>query len=316
MHKLLLFLLIFSFGCLAENHQIAPESSPTERPVEATVPNATASVSQFLSQEVGKALINNQGDIKKAIQSLTGSTHEEAEKALGEALGVIKDKIPQVTIVVEDKPALQEGEMKFIADVLTDAKWKENASLSQFVKDNPAIFCAYSQTPEGDFKRTCINVTELASKIMDRVAAGDLSGITQAVSEVKDTAIYEETIDFEQYENVWAGKSPDEVYEWSLKKLEQIPIESKAINVLGKALALRNGFVKAITDSDFEKANEYQEKMRNFRDEQLEQEFNFEKKTDNLQRNITVSGLSSKELSSRIERAKESSNTWWWWKKR
>ena len=25
-------------------------------------------------------------------QSLTGSTHEEAEKALGEALGVIKDK--------------------------------------------------------------------------------------------------------------------------------------------------------------------------------------------------------------------------------
>jgi hypothetical protein len=316
MHKLLLFLLIFSFGCLAENHQIAPESSPTERPVEATVPNATASVSQFLSQEVGKALINNQGDIKKAIQSLTGSTHEEAEKALGEALGVIKDKVPQVTIVVEDKPALQEGEMKFIADVLTDAKWKENASLSQFLKDNPAIFCAYSQTPEGDFKRTCINVTELASKIMDRVAAGDLSGITQAVSEVKDTAIYEEIIDFEQYENVWAGKSPDEVYEWSLKKLEQIPIESKAINVLGKALALRNGFVKAITDSDLEKAIEYEEKMRNFRDEQLEQQFNFEKKTDNLQRNITVSGLSSKELSSRIERAKESSNTWWWWKKR
>jgi hypothetical protein len=218
--------------------------------------------------------------------------------------------------VVEDKPALQEGEMKFIADVLTDAKWKENASLSQFLKDNPAIFCVYSQTPEGDFKRTCINVTELASKIMDRVAAGDLSGITQAVSEVKDTAIYEEIIDFEQYENVWAGKSPDEVYEWSLKKLEQIPIESKAINVLGKALALRNGFVKAITDSDFEKANEYEEKMRNFRDEQLEQQFNFEKKTDNLQRNITVSGLSSKELSSRIERAKESSNTWWWWKKR
>jgi hypothetical protein len=316
MHKLLLFLLIFSFGCLAENHQIAPESSPTERPVEATVPNPTASVSQFLSQEVGKALINNQGDIKKAIQSLTGSTHEEAEKALGEALGVIKDKVPQVTIVVEDKPALQEGEMKFIADVLTDAKWKENASLSQFLKDNPAIFCAYSQTPEGDFKRTCINVTELASKIMDRVAAGDLSGITQAVSEVKDTAIYEEIIDFEQYENVWAGKSPDEVYEWSLKKLEQIPIESKAINVLGKALALRNGFVKAITDSDLEKAIEYEEKMRNFRDEQLEQQFNFEKKTDNLQRNITVSGLSSKELSSRIERAKESSNTWWWWKKR
>jgi len=316
MHKLLLFLLIFSFGCLAENHQIAPESSPTERPVEATVPNATASVSQFLSQEVGKALINNQGDIKKAIQSLTGSTHEEAEKALGEALGIIKDKVPQVTIVVEDKPALQEGEMKFIADVLTDAKWKENASLSQFLKDNPAIFCAYSQTPEGDFKRTCINVTELASKIMDRVAAGDLSGITQAVSEVKDTAIYEEIIDFEQYENVWAGKSPDEVYEWSLKKLEQIPIESKAINVLGKALALRNGFVKAITDSDLEKAIEYEEKMRNFRDEQLEQQFNFEKKTDNLQRNITVSGLSSKELSSRIERAKESSNTWWWWKKR
>jgi len=316
MQKLLLFLLIFSFGCLAENHQIAPESSPTERPVEATVPNATASVSQFLSQEVGKALINNQGDIKKAIQSLTGSTHAEAEKALGEALGVIKDKVPQVTIVVEDKPALQEGEMKFIADVLTDAKWKENASLSQFLKDNPAIFCAYSQTPEGDFKRTCINVTELASKIMDRVAAGDLSGITQAVSEVKDTAIYEEIIDFEQYENVWAGKSPDEVYEWSLKKLEQIPIESKAINVLGKALALRNGFVKAITDSDLEKAIEYEEKMRNFRDEQLEQQFNFEKKTDNLQRNITVSGLSSKELSSRIERAKESSNTWWWWKKR
>ena len=226
---------------------------------------------------------------------------------MGEALGVIKDKVPQVTIVVEDKPALQEGEMKFIADVLTDAKWKENASLSQFLKDNPAIFCAYSQTPEGDFKRTCINVTELASKIMDRVAAGDLSGITQAVSEVKDTAIYEEIIDFEQYENVWAGKSPDEVYEWSLKKLEQIPIESKAINVLGKALALRNGFVKAI---------EYEEKMRNFRDEQLEQQFNFEKKTDNLQRNITVSGLSNKELSSRIERAKESSNTWWWWKKR
>lgn len=136
--------------------------------------------------------------------------------------------------MVEDKPALQEGEMKFIADVLTDAKWKENASLSQFLKDNPAIFCAYSQTPEGDFKRTCINVTELASKIMDRVAAGDLSGITQAVSEVKDTAIYEEIIDFEQYENVWAGKSPDEVYEWSLKNWSKFPLNPKRLMFLEK----------------------------------------------------------------------------------
>jgi len=308
--------MIVSFFCLGENHQITSESSPTERPVEATLPNANTPVSQFLSREVGKALIENKGDIKKAIQSLTGSTHEEAEKALGEALGVMKDHVPQVTLVVEDKPALQKGEMKFIADVLTDLKWKENASLSQFLKDNPAIFCAYSQTPEGDFKRTCINVTELAAKIMDRVVAGDLSGITQATLEVKDTAVYEETIDFDQFENVWAGKSPDEVYEWSLKKLEQIPIESKAITILGNMIALRNGFIKAVTDSDFEKANEYEEKMRNFRDEQLEQQFNFEKKTDNLKRNITVSGISSQELRSRVESAKESSSTWWWWKKR
>ncbi|NBT58034.1 hypothetical protein EBT16_04540 [bacterium] len=287
-----------------------------ERPVENTVQTSATSVSQFLSLEVGKALIENKGDIKKAVQSLTNSTHEEAEKALGEALGVIKDKMPQVALIVEDRPALQKGEMKFIADVLSDVKLKENAKVSQFLKDNPAIFCAFSQTPEGDFKRTCINVTELATKIMDRMTTGDLSGVFQVVSEIKDTAVYEETIDFEKYADVWAGKSADDVYEWSLNKLEQIPIESKAINILGKAIALRNGFIKAVTDSDLEKADEYVERMQQFRDELADQPFNFERKDKDISRNITVSGITPSELKSRVEKAKDSQNTWWWWKKR
>ena len=311
--------VLFGFGLMgiAEEHG-TPSESPTgsPRPVETALSTPPVNVSHFLSQEVGKALIASEGDIKQAIQSLTGSSHEEAEKALGESLGVIKNHIPQVALVVEEKPALQKGEIKFIADVLTDVKWKENAKINQFLRDNPAIFCAYSQTPEGDFKRTCINVTELASKIMSRVTSGDLNGITQVVSEIKDTAVYEETIDFEQFGNVWAGKSPDEVYHWSLQKLEQIPIESKAINILGKAIALRNGFIKSITDSDFEKAEEYEERMRQFRDEVQDTQFNFERNSDNLKRNITVSGISGKELTSRLEKAKESSSSWWWWKKR
>jgi len=93
-------------------------------------------------------------------------------------------------------------------------------------------------------KRTCINVTELDSKIMSHVSTGDVSGILIAVSESVESGTYEEVIDFKKHEEVWSGKTPDQVYEWSLKKLVQIPIESKAITPVGNVLAMRNGFTK------------------------------------------------------------------------
>lgn len=311
------WLVIFGFCWvgIAQNHGNPidrTESSP--RPVENTVSAPPVNVSQFLSQEVGKALIANQGDIKNTIKALTGSAHEEAEGALSKALGIVSEQGPPgVILVVEDKPALKGGEMKFIADVLSSARLKENANLSEFLKDNPAIFCAFSQTPEGDFKRTCINVTELASKIMSRVSAGDISGISAVVSESFATEVYEEVIDFKKYEEVWAGKTPDEVYAWSSKKLEQIPIESKAITLVGNVLAMRNGFTKAVVDGDLEKAVEYEEKMKNYVWGNNE-EVSVESSTETVTRNIKVTGITKTELQSRVEAAKKAPNPWWWWK--
>ncbi|NDD03539.1 MAG: hypothetical protein EB078_01420 [Proteobacteria bacterium] len=311
--------VLFGFGLMgiAEDHG-TPSESPTAspRPVETPLSTPPVNVSQFLSQEVGKALIANQGDIKNTIKSLTGSTHEDAEQALAKALGIVNEQSrPGVTLVVEDKPALKGGEMKFIADVLSGAKLKENANLSEFLKDNPAIFCAFSQTPEGDFKRTCINVTELASKIMSRVSAGDISGISAAVSESVASEVYEEVIDFKKYEEVWAGKTPDEVYEWSLKKLDQIPIESKAITLVGNVLAMRNGFTKAIVDGDLDKAVEYEEKMKSYVwGNQNQEEVSVESNTDLVSRNIKVTGIGKNELQSRVQAAKKAPNPWWWWK--
>lgn len=311
----LLLSLVFCLVCSAEEHGIPldnPRSSP--RPVDNQVLSPPVNVSQFLSQEVGKALLANQGDIKNTIKSLTGSNHQEAEQALSKALGVLNEQGPPgVTLVVEDKPALKGGEMNFIADVLSGAKLKENANLSEFLKDNPAIFCAFSQTPEGDFKRTCINVTELASKIMSRVSAGDISGISAAVSECFATEVYEEVIDFKNYEAVWAGKTPDEVYDWSLKKLEQIPIESKAITLVGNVLALRNGFIRAMVDGDQDKAVEYEEKMKSYVWGNNE-ELSVESSTEMVARNIKVTGITKNELKSRVESARKTPNPWWWWK--
>ena len=317
MMKRLVVIFGFCWIVSAENHGNPidnTESSP--RPVENTASAPPVSVSQFLSQEVGKALIANQGDIKNTIKALTGSTHEEAEGALSKALGILNEQGPPgVTLVVEDKPALKGGEMKFIADVLSGAKLKENANLSEFLKDNPAIFCAFSQTPEGDFKRTCINVTELASKVMSRVSAGDISGISAAVSESFATEVYEEVIDFKKYEEVWAGKTPDEVYAWSLKKLEQIPIESKAITLVGNVLAMRNGFTQAIGAGDLEKAVEYEEKMKNYvYGNTGDGEVIVDSNSDSLTRNIRVTGMTKTELQSRVQAAKKAPNPWWWWK--
>ena len=85
MWKLSLLLIFVAFWSFAEDHLSGPGITTSGHP-EANLPKVTTPVSQFLSQEVGKALIHTKGDIKQATKSLTGSTHEEAEKALGESL--------------------------------------------------------------------------------------------------------------------------------------------------------------------------------------------------------------------------------------
>ena len=208
-------------------------------------------------------------------------------------------------------------ELQFISNILADTKFKENADLVKFVKENKPIFCVYELAANNwDIERTCIDVTRIAAEIYGAVKSGAFFSDPNIMQTIKARVVYKELVDFDKIGKVWEGKSPDEVYAWSKAKLANLPIENSAIRLVGEAISLRNAWIHAMAMGDEKAAIRYEEKMRDLRNHSPDQRrvieySNVDKKESLVTRLIRIYNMSDNELKKRVEAYEESQKPWW-----
>ena len=212
-------------------------------------------------------------------------------------------------------------ELRFISNILADTKFKENVSLSKFLRDNTPVFCVYELAQNGfDLERTCINVAAVAADVLGAIASGEFFRDDNILNTITARVAYKETVDFDKYAQVLAGKTPDEVYQWSKKKLDLIPIENSAIRLVIEALSIRNAWIQAMADGDFDAAERYEQMGWDLRGDQGDYKRVLEYQTKDDQQTVVgrlvrIYNLSFNELKARVDNYSASSKSWWqFWK--
>jgi hypothetical protein len=285
----------------------------------------TDPVANGMAQFFANLYAKNKGDIKKTIAELdaSGPEGEAIKKNLTDHLSKIKQINDEhgLNIQFELDAAAAGEELKFISNILADTKFKENVDLVKFLKDNTPVFCVYELADNGfDLERTCINIAAVAADIFGSITSGEFFRDQNILQTVTARVAYKETVDFDKYAQVLAGKTPDEVYQWSKQKLDLLPIENSAIRLVGEAISIRNAWIQAMANGDFDAAERYEQMGWDLRSEQgdYKRVLEYQTRDDQLTvvgRLVRIYNLSFNELKSRVEAYNTSSKSWWqFWK--
>lgn len=316
-----IFLGLFSMSCkTAKNNYSYGKQVVTPAASQNTDPVANG-MAQFFADLYAK----NGGDIAKTVRQLeaSGQEGEAVKKQLIDYLSKVQQINDEHKLNIDFHFNAEKAgeELRFISNVLADTKFKENVDLSKFLKENAPIFCAYELANNGwDMERTCINVSAVAADVYGAIVSGEFFRDKNIIKTITARVAYKETVDFDRYAQVLAGKTPDEVYQWSKQKLELLPIENSAIRLVGEAISIRNAWIQAMTRGDFEAADRYEQMGWDLRSEQGDYKRVLEYQTRNDQQTVVgrlvrIYNLSFNELKARVDTYNASSKSWWqFWK--
>ncbi len=316
-----LFLLTFCLSCKTAR----PNSSYGKQVVTAAAGQNTDPVANGMAQFFAELYAKNGGDIAKTVKQLeaSGQEGEAVKKQLLDHLATVQQINDEHKLNIDFHFNAEKAgeELRFISNILADTKFKENADLSKFLKENAPIFCAYELANNGwDIERTCINVAAVAADVYGTIISGEFFRDKNIIKTITARVAYKETVDFEKYAQVLAGKTPDEVYQWSKQKLDLLPIENSAIRLVGEAISIRNAWIQAMTRGDFEAADRYEQMGWDLRSQQGDYKRVLEYQTRDDQQTVVgrlvrIYNLSFNELKARVDAYNASSKSWWqFWK--
>lgn len=305
-------------GC---KHRPVPESSRLMDDATSPDPANQDAVGNALAQTFAAIYAEHKGDLSAAVKAIQADDNlgKEVKKLLLEKIAALRGASARGDINIDFVMDLESAdkELQFISNILADTKFKENADLVKFVKENKPIFCVYELAANNwDIERTCIDVTRIAAEIYGAVKSGAFFTDKNIMSTIKARVVYKELVDFDKIGKVWEGKSADEVYAWSKDKLATLPIENSAIRLVGEAISLRNAWIRAMAVGDEASAIKYEEKMRDLRNHSPDQKrvieySNVEQRESLVTRLIRIYNLSENELKKRVKDYEESQKPWW-----
>jgi len=285
----------------------------------------TDPVANGMAQFFANLYAKNRGDIKKTIAEIdaTGREGEAIKKQLTDHLSRIKQFNAEHELNIEfefDGESAGE-ELRFISNILEDTRFKENVNLVKFLHDNTPVFCVYELADNGfDLERTCINIASVAVDVFASISSGEFFRDESILKKITARVAYKETVDFDKYAQVLAGKTPDEVYRWSKQKLDLLPIENSAIRLVVEAISIRNAWIQAMSDGDFDAAERYEQMGWDLRGDQgdYKRVLEYETKDDGqtvVGRLVRIFNLSTNELDARVKAHNAESKSWWqFWK--
>lgn len=315
---LIVVMMLGSTGCKPRRDQdlarLTADSTPPDPSNQDLVGNA-------LAQTFAEIYAKNKGDLAAAVKAIQADDQmgQGVKNALLKKIELLRGASARKDIDIDFVMTFEEAdkELQFISNILADTKFKENADLVKFVKENKPIFCVYELAANNwDIERTCIDVTRIAAEIYGAVKSGAFFTDPNIMQTIKARVVYKELVDFDKIGKVWEGKSPDEVYAWSKSKLAGLPIENSAIRLVGEAISLRNAWIHAMAMGDEKAAIRYEEKMRDLRNHSPDQRrvieySNVDKKESLVTRLIRIYNMSDNELKKRVEAYEDSQKPWW-----
>jgi len=312
------FVYIGLFGC---KHKSSPAQSTLASESTPIDPSNQDAVGNALAQTFADIYAQHRGDLGAAVKAIQAddSMGQAVKRELLKKIEMLRSSSARgdidIDLVMDYKSA--DKELQFISNILADTKFKENADLVKFVKENKPIFCVYELAANNwDIERTCIDITRIAAEIYGVIKSGEFFSDPNIMQAIKARVVYKELVDFDKIGKVWEGKSPDEVYAWSKSKLASLPIENSAIRLVGEAISVRNAWIRAMAIGDEAAAIRYEEKMRDLRNHSPDQKrvieySNVDKKENLVMRLIRIYNLSENELKARIENYEDSQKPWW-----
>ena len=315
---LLLAVMLGSTSCKPRRDQdlarLTADSTPPDPSNQDVIGNA-------LAQTFAEIYAKHKGDLGAAVKAIQADDQmgQAVKNALLKKIELLRGAAARKDIDIDFVMTFEEAdkELQFISNILADTKFKENADLVKFVKENKPIFCVYELAANNwDIERTCIDVTRIAAEIYGAVKSGAFFTDPNIMQTIKARVVYKELVDFDKIGKVWEGKSPDEVYAWSKAKLANLPIENSAIRLVGEAISLRNAWIHAMAMGDEKAAIRYEEKMRDLRNHSPDQRrvieySNVDKRESLVTRLIRIYNMSDNELKKRVEAYEESQKPWW-----
>jgi hypothetical protein len=315
---LLVVVMLGSISCKPRRDQdlarLTADSTPPDPSNQDVIGNA-------LAQTFAEIYAKHKGDLGAAVKAIQADDQmgQAVKNALLKKIELLRGASARKDIDIDFVMTFEEAdkELQFISNILADTKFKENADLVKFVKENQPIFCVYELAANNwDIERTCIDVTRIAAEIYGAVKSGAFFTDPNILDTIKARVVYKELVDFDKIGKVWEGKSPDEVYAWSKDKLAGLPIENSAIRLVGEAISLRNAWIHAMAMGDEKAAIRYEEKMRDLRNHSPDQRrvieySNVDKKESLVTRLIRIYNMSDNELKKRVESYEESQKPWW-----
>jgi hypothetical protein len=315
---LLLVVMLGSTSCKPRRDQdlarLTADSTPPDPSNQDVIGNA-------LAQTFAEIYAKHKGDLGAAVKAIQADDQmgQAVKNALLKKIELLRGAAARKDIDIDFVMTFEEAdkELQFISNILADTKFKENADLVKFVKENKPIFCVYELAANNwDIERTCIDVTRIAAEIYGAVKSGAFFTDPNIMQAIKARVVYKELVDFDKIGKVWEGKSPDEVYAWSKAKLANLPIENSAIRLVGEAISLRNAWIHAMAMGDEKAAIRYEEKMRDLRNHSPDQRrvieySNVDKRESLVTRLIRIYNMSDNELKKRVEAYEESQKPWW-----
>jgi hypothetical protein len=315
-------LLILTLATFASCKHRDPQSSSRLMDDAAPPPPENQdAVGNALAQTFAAIYAEHKGDLSAAVKAIqTDDTMgQEVKKLLLQKIQALRGASARgdinIDFVMDFEAA--DKELQFISNILADTKFKENADLVKFVKENKPIFCVYELAANNwDIERTCVDVTRIAAEIYSAIKSGAFFTDPNIMASIKARVVYKELVDFDKIGKVWDGKSADEVYAWSKDKLANLPIENSAIRLVGEAISLRNAWIRAMAVGDEAAAIRYEEKMRDLRNHSPDQRrvieySNVDKKESLITRLIRIYNLSETELKKRVKSYEDSQKPWW-----
>ncbi len=308
---------------MATSCKHSPNRATSEFKDDSTPPDPANqdAVGNALAQTFAAIYAEHKGDLSAAVKAI------QADDQMGKAVkllllkkiealrGASANKDININFVMDFKSA--DKELQFISNILADTKFKENADIVKFVKNNKPIFCVYELASNNwDIERTCVDITRIAAEIYGSIKSGSFFTDPNIMANIKARVVYKELVDFDKIGKVWEGKTPDEVYAWSKDKLATLPIENSSIRLVGEAISVRNAWIRAMTIGDEKAAIRYEEKMRDLRNHSPDQKrvieySNVDQKESLVTRLIRIYNLSETELKKRVETYEDSQKPWW-----